>query len=85
MCLPGFDHGSKEQVSIGRHTVMPLAKRSSPIPKAIEQNKGEKWGELLVSNAAITRSVAAGGMRRSYPSAPTDRDLQRLLQHSNGI
>lgn len=79
MCLPGFDHGSKEQVSIGPHTVMPLAKRSSPIPKDIEQNKGEKWGALPLSNAAITHSVAAGWMRRKYPSPPTDRDPQRLL------
>lgn len=44
MCLPGFDHRAKEQVSIGPHTAMPLAKRFSPIPKDIEQNKGEKWG-----------------------------------------
>lgn len=27
-----------------------------------------------VSNAAITHSMAAGGMRRNYPSPPTDRD-----------
>lgn len=27
-----------------------------------------------VSNAAITHSMAAGGMKRNYPSPPTDRD-----------